>query len=326
MKRKNLWAMGISLVVVLTMAGTLVFNAFADSVDTTYIKDDFETGIPSGWSDLSKDRGQASVQTDTDGNRYMQITYNEAGTDIHQYYDMKRAQATITTVAQADFDIRFSEVDTVRNGHIQMKNRTGSGASQSKHASRLLKNYNRLQYIEGGKAYNLSTQTGEDLLIEAHKWYTVKMIANLEEGWQSIYVRDRDTELLLGKVERIPMCEETTEINMVTFMGNTTMDLDNVRMTKIVLRDGYITGNPYPKKNGSSDTAYPYQAYGTSTGGLATYNLTDMTWSLEQETEGVTVDPQTGVLTISKSVPVTTVVLQAVNSTGTIKYLVDIEQ
>ena len=68
--------MGISSVVVLTMAGTLVFNAFADSMDTTYIKDDFETGFPSGWSDLSKNRGQVSVQTDTDGNQYMQITYN----------------------------------------------------------------------------------------------------------------------------------------------------------------------------------------------------------------------------------------------------------
>lgn len=320
-KRKLLWTSCVGTAVACILTGAMVWGALADSVDSTYVNDTFENNSISGWSDLSKDRGQVSVQTEEDGNRYMQIAYNEAGVDPHLYYDMKCTEATVNTVAQADFDIRFSEVNTVKNGHVQLKNRTGSGAAQSKHASRLLKNYDRLRYNAAGTFYDFTKENGDPLKIEAGKWYTVKMIANLEEGWQSIYIRDRDTDVLLAKTERVPTCEEITEVNMVTFMGNTTMDVDNVRMTKIALKDLYVKGNPYPAKG-----SYTYTAYGLSSSGLPSYNLADVTWSLENETPGVSIDPATGQLTVGADAQTTSIVVQAARPSGeTAKYLVDIE-
>lgn len=320
MKSKRTVAM-IASVTAVILAGAVYTATLANGFS---IQEDFENLTQSTWTDLYKTRAVQSIQQE-EGNNYLQIDYTtEEGTPA--YYDVVPASAQPTGgIVQADFDINFPETGTARNGQIQIKSRTGQGASQTQIAARLVKNYYYLEYGEAGTLKTLEKPTGGYFKIVGNTWYKVKMIVNLEEHWQSIYIFDRTGEQLLALLEHAALNVEMDQINMVTFSGSTTLKLDNVDIGNVTTESGFIYGAPYARRPKTGTSEYSYHLLGQAYNGKITAPAEIPQWSLETPAEGIDIDAATGKLTVEPLAPLKKMVIKAAAGGQEYRYAVDIK-
>lgn len=320
MKQRRKLAVIASLLAII-IAGAVYTTTMANGFS---VQEDFENVTQSNWTDIYKTRAVQSIQ-EQDGNKYLQIDYTtEEGTP--SYYDVTPASAQTTTgVIQADFDINFPETSTARNGQIQIKSRTGQGSSQTQIASRLVKNYYYLEYGEASTLKTLEKPTGGYFKIVADTWYKVKMIVNLDEHWQSIYIFDRTGEQLLALLEHAALNVELDQINMVTFSGSTTLKLDNVDIGNVTTESGFIYGAPYAQRPKTGTSEYTYHLLGQTYDGKITAPDEAPQWSLETPAEGVSIDASTGKLTLEPLAPLKKVIIKAAAGQQEYRFAVDIK-
>lgn len=58
----------------------------------------------------------------------------------------ENANGIKNTIIQAQYDVKYSEIETERNGEIQFKYRTGPGSSETNVVARLTQNYGYFQF------------------------------------------------------------------------------------------------------------------------------------------------------------------------------------
>lgn len=296
--------------VVILIVGVIICSGFASSLSIT---EDFENGIDAfNWRQLYNN-ANCDMMSEDSGNHYIKLTYNGNENRDRKYFDIVSAETSNSmqnTIIQAQYDVKYSEIETERNGEIQFKYRTGPGSSETNVVARLTQNYGYFQ-LEAGE--NLGFQRikdldGQYLPIEIDKWYTVKMVVNLSEHWQSIYIFDRDTEKLLGKTEYIPTITTLSMINMITFKSSTELCLDNVKIGEGTCVDSYISGKPYVK-NGEF-ARYSFLGKDNE-GDVTSLPQGTTTWSIVEGKKGVSINSSTGKFTVSSSANPGVIVIKA---------------
>ncbi len=304
-----------TLMFVLVLSLCVVAVSAVTSTATNYsMGNSFENGSYDGWTDLSYTFSRKEIKTEG-SNHYLELSY---GGGAREYYDVKPIQGnpTITGTIQAAFDIKFSEVDTIKNGQVQFKSYRGPGAADTTIAARIVKNYNRLQYDSNDSLCFFLTPSGEYLSIEAERWYSVTMSIDLQNNLQSIFIFDRDTNKMLARVENVALKTEITSINTVTFSGTTAMGIDNVDIGDLEGDKSYIYGQGYVErpKSGSADYKYSHYALTTDSSKILPM-LNDTQWSLESKVSGVTLSSD-GILTVSSDAQLRPVIIKAVCEDG----------
>lgn len=316
---------GISIIAIICIiAATMVYSSMASSVNLMY---DFENKSFS-WTPLYEN-ATATFETEENRNTYLRLAYNGEANRDRTYYDvMATSNAQIRNTIQADFDIKYSETaGTQRNGEIQFKTRTGPGKEETTLSARLAKIGSYFQIQEGVDGFQRVKGTdGVYLSIDVERWYSIKIVVNLTDNWQSVYIFDRETQQLLGLKEYFSTISDLKSINMITFTCGTDMCLDNVKIYAPKCESVAINGQPYLSKA----SRYPYYFFGKDyNGNLTCAENGTTTWSLENEKRGVSIDSQTGVLRTASAVDPGVVIIKAVRETESgekleAKYIVNV--
>lgn len=318
---------GKALTAALVLCAVTAGAVYAAMAGTSAVFEDFEEGFYS-WTNLYKNRAVQTVKEEENGNHYLEIAYNDSETDTapNKYYDLYPFKESVGSgVIQADFDISFPETDTARNGQIQFKNRKGPGSADTTIVSRLVKNYYYLEYGSENSWHYLDKPSGGHLTIEPNHWYSVKMIVNMTDKWQSIYIFDRDTEKLLGLLEQAPFNVDSDWINMVTFSGSTTMNLDNVSIGETSCESAAIYGEPYLRKPLSGTNSYKYIVLGLTYDHKFTTHESAPSWSVSPSDCGVTIDAVTGELSVTDLAQIRKYIITAEYENGdTYKFITDV--
>ena len=251
---------------------------------------------------------------------YLKLSYNGKKGRDRTYFDVVAgSDYTQNQIVQASYDVKYSEVDTERNGEIQFKYRTGPGSSETTLAARLAK-YNEYFQIQGGSGVGFQRLRGLDgqyLKIEVDKWYSVKIVVNLVYGLQSFYIMDRDTQDILAISENISLTNDIDHINMITFSSSTDMCLDNVNIGTATCEDTFIFGSPYARRA----TKYQYYFLGLdSDGDVTTIPQGTTKWSLVKAKSGVSIDETSGRLILGSTIEPGVVVIKAERTVNDIKY------
>ena len=308
-------------------AAVCIYSAFAASSEIN-VSWDFEDGKNPNWQCLYSN-AYITTETEESGNKYARISYNGKANRDRDYYDVKVADVSKNTgILQVDYDLMYSEVENEKNGDIHIKYRSGPGSQETTMVARVGKtrNYMRLHYEAGGSR-RMEDLNGEYLTIEAGHWYSIKIILDLDERMQSIYIFDRDTKALLSYMEPEPTIGSENRINMITFSSGTDICLDNLKIYSTEYEALRIFGSPYV----SSATKNKYYLFGADLdGNITALPAGAISWTLETQREGVSVDSATGRIIVGSKPKPGPVVLCASKETedGTLtaKYIVNVSQ
>lgn len=276
------------------VAGSIwTYSAFGEAVNISY---DFENGSYSGWEALYGNANK-SIETETDGNKFLRLSYNGKANRGREYYDVKvQDMYDPNGMLQIDYDVMYPENETGKNGEMQVKYRTGPGSSESTFVARVGKNmkYFRLNNSDGG--YDaVKNIEGETLEIEPGNWYSVRFILDLDNNKQILYILDRDKHELLSYGTWSNTITADTTPNMVTFSSGTDMCLDNVKIYNTSSDGGCIFGEPYL----SSSSEKQYFMLGLTEYGNETVLMNfPVVWSLDTQLNGVSIDSSTGKVTV----------------------------
>lgn len=313
------------LIIAITTIAICIYATLASAVNVVW---DFEDGeVPYSWNPMY-DNANMQIETETNGNKYLKLSYNGKENRGRKYYDVKVTDIHSSGIIQADYDIMYSDITTEKDGEIQFKNRRGPGSAETTMVSRLGKNMGYFRtHNEEGKLVAVKDIANKTLEIEEGHWYSVKLIVDLDNGKQSIIIFDRDSKELLAYGEYTNTINNGKDINMITFSSGTDMCLDNVRIYNSNVEKGYIYGSPYI----SSATKNKYFLLGQNSDGSFTALPTgDTTWSLETERTGISVDSPTARIIVGSQPEPGPVILKAERSTnkGTIeeKYIVNVSK
>lgn len=323
-KMKRRTVVGCTVIGIAVILSVVIVTACITFASGYSIVDDFENGSLYTWENYAKSDGVLRIETDDTGNKYAKFVMTCAREQ--DYYDLSpKVEMVSNTTIQADFDIKYETIDTEKDEQVFFKYRTGSGSNETTIASRLEKHYHRLRYVSDGTWYNLKNPQGQDLEISAEKWYMVKMVTNLKDKWQSIYVFDKETSELLALTERVPLTQDISQINMISFTGKTPTYIDNLNINVVSSESSYITGLPYIQKDHNGTRVRNYYHLGLTYDNRTTSLNGNSTWSIVTETDGVTINPNNGKLTVTSSAPIRPIVIQAqYGEESTKRYIVNI--
>ncbi|MCH5210574.1 MAG: hypothetical protein J1F01_06370 [Oscillospiraceae bacterium] len=310
MKKKKI----IALCAVAFIGATAFIGSFVVRGANVYY--DFENGVFE-WQSLY---GNADYEflTEDSGNKYLKLTYNGNEGRDRTYFDVPAYKGTYITskTIQATYDVKYSEIKSSRNGEIQFKERTGPGSSETTIVARVAKDQGYFQ-VRGTGFQRIKDLNGQYLPVEVDRWYTIRVVVDLANHLQSVYISDRDTGSLLALYENFATSSDIDSINMISFSSTTDMCLDNVKIYEPSCESGYIYGNPYIKK-GTKSTFY-FVGQG-SDGDVTTMPTGTTTWSLEKSKTGVSINGTTGVLTTSSSIEPGIVIIKAERTVDGVKY------
>ena len=277
----------------LAVGSVWTYSVFGEDVNLSY---DFENGNLPGWYALYGNADQ-TIEEEENGNKYLKISYNGEENRGRDYYDVKVKDIYLSGIVQIDYDIMYTENETEKNGDMQVKHRTGPGKSETTFIARVGKNMKYFRLNEQNGMYGpVRDLNGEVLEIVPGHWYSMKFILDLKQDRQILYVFDRDSGEILSYGSWKNTITPDITPNMITFSSGTDMCLDNVRIYKTSCDSGRILGAPYL----SSGTQTKYYYMGTTEyGDITAPKDIPVTWSLEMPISGVTVDSETGTVTVS---------------------------
>jgi len=312
-----------AVIAAISISAVCICSNYVSAVNESY---NFENGRIPDWIPLYKN-ADMTIETESSGNNYLKLSYNGRANRNRKYYDVKAADVPLRDTLQLEYDVMYPEISTEKNGEVQIKYRTGPGNAETSMVTRVGKhnNYLRTQNKEN-KVTAIKKLDGTTLTIEKGHWYSIKII--VDDGWQSVYVFDRDTKELLSYSEPAETISGDIVINMVTFSSGTDMCLDNVKIYNTSYEGGCIYGSPYV----SSATKNKYYLFGTD----VYNNYTALppgttTWSLETPHSGVSVDSPTGRIIVGSQPEPGPVILKAERETMkgdiiTARYVVNVSK
>ena len=258
---------------------------------------------------------------EANGNHYMKLKYHQYNSSSREYFDVAMPGNSLTNIKklQVNYDVMYEDFTEERNGEMHIKQRTGSGSDQTTLIARVAQVNGYLQVQGGG---NVGFQRIRDLdgnyyQMETNHWYTIKVMVDMEQHIQSIYVYDRDTQSLVAINQELSTISDLTSINMVSFMSSTTLCLDNVSVGDYSCENTYIYGSPFLKKG--NKTRYYLLGKGIDDSATALpYGTT--TWSIENPRAGISINSSSGNLNTSTSAEPGVVIIKAQRTVGNKTY------
>lgn len=314
--------------IVVTLVALIVIGMYTNMASAVNLYWNFTDGRIPSWTALYNNADMV-IESEDNGNNYLRLSYNGEAHRNREYYDVKVASITNGSgILQADYDIMYSNNDTEKDGDIQFKQRLGPGSNETTMVARLGKNNGYFRsHNESGEFTAIKDLSNETLEVQPGRWYSVKLVVDLDKGKQSVLIFDRDSQELLSYSEYSNTIDNNKKINMITFSSGTDMCLDNVRIYNTTCENGYIYGSPYI----SSATKNKYVLLGQNSDGKFTAMPEGSTeWSLETEREGVSVDSDTSRIIVGSKPEPGPVVLKAEKITDsdtiTTKYIVNVSK
>ena len=73
---------------------------------------DFEDGKLPSWTAIY-DNANMSIESEDNGNKYLKLSYNGKANRDRKYYDVKVTDVNSKGILQADYDIMYSNTDTI---------------------------------------------------------------------------------------------------------------------------------------------------------------------------------------------------------------------
>jgi hypothetical protein len=323
MKHKKLWKMGISIITVAALIGTVVCYTLASTIyasDTVYVDEAYiSSGDESLWSKTGN--GTHSWQTDEQGNGFIQFDYENPSGEAPTYYEFghKFADKKVssgTVVCEAD--MQFSNGDE----GIYVKARD-SGVNSI--AARLRNIGGVLYYFSNGQRYSLyEPDSNNRSKVETGKWYHIQFVIHLDSEQDKSYsILVRDEEQIIGEATRVALSSDVSYVNLFSVGASSTMRVDNFKVSVPTIGAITVMGNPYPKRGQSCQ----YASYLTNREGKL-IERADTAWSVEPSASGVTVS-ENGRLSVSASAQPASIFVVARSKENTnymMKYSVDIEK
>lgn len=309
-----------SIIVVIVLTVCIIAISIIPSMasDEVILDNTFEDSSTSAWNDMTN-RGVKIIETEDSGNRYLALTSN---TD--SYYDYRALKTEISGIIYFDFDIKF----TSESMGLHIKDYTDRSAKGSVMAARISKYAYYIEYYSENKKYKLLTPTGSWLQLKnVEPWYHIQMILDTNAHIQSIYLTERDTGKLVGLVEDVPMTNPCDSINYFAISSSDKLCLDNVKIVQADITTLKIIGETYPIET-SQGATYQYQCVGINKQ-KEEIDAGDVVWSLQKPVSGVSIDSDTGVLTIREgTMPRPVVILATKKHAPSVhtSFLIDIEK
>ncbi len=265
-------------------------TSYAAGSDVIRINDNFENSDMSNWED-DTGRGIKSIESDVNG-KYMSMTSNSEG-----FFNFQAKNIYSTTKLYAEMDIKF----TGDNAEIQLRESRDVSASGFTMAGRLRKNAYYIEYFSNGTYDKMLDSNGEWLqLRNVSKWYTIKMLMDIETNKYNIYLLDRDTQQLISKAENIPFYGECSYINYFAFSSSSELCVDNILIQDISIKRFRLSGEYYPKIPSFGMSTYEYSVYSVYENGIE-QELDNITWSIKYPKNGVNINEETGELSIQNT-------------------------
>lgn len=307
--KKRIFSALLVLVIVFTI------SSFALASDTTLIDDDFETSSLTNWTD-NTGQGIKNIENDSE-NKYMALTSN--GTSFYNY---QANHIYSTGILYCEFDIKF----TSGNMEIQLRESRDVSAAGFTVAGRLRKTSYLLEYFSNGTHKIMTKEDGSYFVLnDVSKWYTIRVALNVNTNKYNMYILDRDTRTVLSKIENVDFSGHCDYINYFAFSSKDKLCIDNVLIKNIDADNLRIKGEIYPTIPSSGSSTYTYVAKAAN----SNETVSDVNWSIKTPKTGVSIDPQTGMLTVSAVAQPGPVLIYAekeyINFLNT-TYLIDLEK
>lgn len=261
-----------------------------NSADRVKIDDDFEDGDTSNWLDGFRPHyvyGNKTIESETNGNNYVAFT----PVDSSQYYIFEASDVYSTEVLCSEFDIKFPS----GNMEIQARDTDSNLSVDFNMAGRIRKFAYYLQYYSNGEWKYMLDNTNNWLQINnTSKWYTMRITFDVRTNKYNIYLEDRDSGDVISSVTSADFGETSTKISYYAFSSTEKVCLDNVKIFSTSISDK-VNGHTYIRIPKMGNRQYRY---------FNINSLSDKAWSADQwsissTTQGVTIDADTGILTLT---------------------------
>jgi len=291
-----------------------------DDSDYTFIDNDFEDSDISDWLDGFRPHyvyGNKEIESEANGNKYVAFT----PVNSSQYYIFEAKDVYATSVLCSEFDIKF----TSGNMEIQARQADSNLDVNFKMAGRIRKYAYYLQYYSNGAwKYMLDSSGGWLKLTDVSKWYTLRMTFDIRTDKYSIYLEDRDSGEVLSQVVEESFGEECELISYLAFSSLSKLCIDNVKIFESET-DVAVEGWTYIKI--PQDGTRQYHYFNRLSPSKKAWSADS--WSLLYSKEGISIDENTGILSVSENAKPGTAIVRAsrkyypwISST----YLVDIDR
>lgn len=307
----------ISMIIACIIIVTCSASVFAE--DTIFINDDFNDSNTNNWWD-NTGRGVKSIE----GSWYNKYVVFESNSD--SFYNFQAADVYSQGLLYVEFDIKFNN----SNMEVQLRESRDVSASGFTMAGRIRKTAYYLEYFSNGSYYKMPKANSNEwfILNDVSKWYTIKLALDIKQNKYSIYILDRSTQRLLSEIENIDFYGECGYINYFAFSSTDKLCIDNVDIRQLDIDNLKISGNIYPTIPLRGNQQYTYVAHSLKDNGLNT-EVNDVNWSVLIPKTGVSINKNTGILTVSSDASPGPIMIYAekkyqpfLNTT----YLVDLER
>ncbi len=292
-------------------------SVFAE--DIIFINDDFENMSTDNWWD-NTGRGEKS----TSGswyNRYMVLKSNS-----DSFFNFQAKDVYSTGLLYAEFDIKFTE----NNMEIQLRESRDVSATGFTMAGRIRKTAYYLEYFSNGNYYKMPEADSDEwfILNDVSKWYTIKIAMDIEQNKYSVYILDKSTQRLLSKIENVDFYGECEYVNYFAFSSENELYIDNVDIRQLDVDNLKISGSIYPSIPRHGTQRYTYNAYSLRDNGTS-MDVDDVNWSILIPKTGVSINENTGVLTVTSEAspgPIMICVEKKYQTFLNSTYLIDLER
>lgn len=308
----------ILVVLILSVVALSIIPSLASN--EMVLDNTFEDSSSSAWVDKTG-RGVKTIETEASGNKYLAMTSNAT-----KYYDYRALNTNMSGLLCFDYDIQFPK----DNMEIQIRNVVNNSATGFTMAARIRKVAYYLEYYSDGK-YEKMLDTNRNWLNlnNTNIWYHIKMILDTVSGTQSIYLTERDTGRLVSSVENVPFMAQCSSVNYFGVSSENKVCMDNVKFIKMDVKALKVTGETYPVKSDTQTKTYQYSCNNITSSNSIGDIADDVVWSIEKPVTGVSINAQTGILTIEPTAKLVPVMIKvAKKNAPSVKgsYLVDIER
>lgn len=299
----------VTMLIIITAVIIMLHSMVVTGASTYY---DFEDKSFK-WNSLYGDVAYEFISEET-GNTYMKLSYNGG---YRSYYDVAVAGTSFSNYSklQISYDVMYEEFTSDRNGEIQIKERHGPGSTETTLVARVaqLNGYLQVQGGDGVGFQRIRDLNGQYYQMETNHWYTIKIIVDMGQHIQSIYVFDRDTQSLVAIHQEISTISDISHINMVSFTSSSSICLDNVGVSEYSCEDCYIYGSPFLKKG--NKTRYYFLGKGMDDTATA-LPYGDTIWSIVNPRSGVSINSSSGNLNTSTAAEPGIVIIKALRTIG----------
>lgn len=269
--------------------------------DNVQLDDDFEDNNMNNWLNGFRphfDFGLKAIESETNGNKY--IAFTASGT---HYYIFEAKDIYAANTLCSKFDIKFPSGDM----EIQARDAASNIDQNFKMAGRIRKVAYRLQYYTpDGWEYMLDGTGNWLTLNNVSQWYTIIMTQDIQADKYSIYLMERDSGTIVSSAENISFREECSKISYYAFSSTEKICLDNVKIFETETGVN-VDGWTYIKLPSSGIRQFKY--FNTLSASENAWSA-DL-WSLVSTTEGVSIDKDTGILSVSPDAKPGTVIVFA---------------